>query len=611
MQLIPNSSPREQYNVSSLIDILRYRALHQSDQVAYTFVQRGETELSRLTYQELDQKARSIAAQLQNLGSHNSRALLLYPPSLEFITAFFGCLYAGVVAVPAYPPPRNQKISMLQAIVTDAQAKFALTTTLELAKVESQFVKHRELTQLHWLVTDKLTNEPASDWQEQTFSDSNLAFLQYTSGSTAKPKGVMVSHGNLLHNSKLIHQCFRHTANSQGVIWLPPYHDMGLIGGVVQPLYGGFPVALMSPIDFLKQPFCWLQAISRYRATTSGGPNFAYDLCVNKITPEQISSLDLSKWEVAFTGAEPVRADTIERFAAYFKSCGFRREAFYPCYGMAETTLIASGSLKTSLPIICRVQEVALEQNCVAITDSSRENTRLLVSCGQNLPDQKIVIVNPKSLTQCQADQVGEIWVSSSSVAQGYWNRIEETRQAFHAYLADTGEGPFLRTGDLGFLQGDELFITGRLKDVIIIRGKNYYPQDIELTIENCHPALRANCGAVFSVEINGAEQLVTVQEVQRSYLRKLDANEIVGNIRQAVTTQHALQLYAAVLVKPGSIPKTSSGKIQRNACRAKFLAGDLNVVIDWSENPRYKTAFINLQSELELTLQQLSKVQK
>ncbi len=600
--------------VSTLIDLLGYRAQHQSDQTAYIFLQDGETEANRLTYKELDRQARAIASQLQSLDATGSRALLLYSPGLEFIAAFFGCLYAGVVAVPAYPPRRNQNMSRLQAIVADAEATVALTTTSLLSNIESRFVENPELSNLHWVTTDSIASDLAQAWQELKVTSNTLAFLQYTSGSTGTPKGVMVSHANLLHNSTLIHQCFAHTPKSQGVIWLPPYHDMGLIGGVLQPLYGGFPVTLMSPVDFLQKPFRWLQAISRYKATTSGGPNFAYELCVSKIKPEQQATLDLSSWEVAFTGAEPVRSQTLDRFAATFEPYGFRREAFLPCYGMAETTLIVSGGLKTALPIVRQVEGAALEQNRVVTAVGEQEGTRAIVGCGHSWLDQKIVIVDPEFLTLCPDNQVGEIWVSGPSTAQGYWNRAEETKQTFHAYLAETGVsaagrsvGPYLRTGDLGFLQDGELFITGRIKDLMIIRGQNHYPQDIELTVEKSHSALRSGCGAAFTVEVKGQERLVVVQEVERSYLRKLDVNEVVRNIRQAVAAEHGLQVYAMVLVKTGSIPKTSSGKVQRHACRSGFLSGSLNVVEDWSEHPQGKAKFLHLQAEIESVLQKLS----
>ena len=600
-------STKTEHKLSTLVDLLGYRAQNQSDCTAYTFLQDGETASIRLTYKELDLKARAIAARLQRMEVTVSRALLLYPAGLEFIAAFFGCLYAGVVAVPAYPPRRNQNMSRLQAIVDSSQATVALTNQSLLGNIEGSFAQNPELAELRWLATDNIASDLAEAWQEPEVSSDSLAFLQYTSGSTGTPKGVMVSHGNLLHNLALIHKCFGHTPNSQGVIWLPPYHDMGLIGGVLQPLYGEFPVTLLSSVDFLQKPVRWLQAISRYKATTSGGPNFAYDLCVRKIKPEQLASLDLSSWEVAFTGAEPIGAETLEQFARTFGPCGFRKEAFYPCYGMAETTLIVSGGLKTALPIVRSFKAAALEQNRVVPAAGKQEGNRAIVGCGHTWLDQKIVIVDPESLTPCPDNQVGEIWVSGLSVAQGYWNRPEETKQTFDAYLADTGEGPFLRTGDLGFLQDGELFVTGRIKDVIIIRGQNHYPQDIEMTVEKSHPALRPGCGAAFAVDVKGSERVVVVAEVERSYLRKLDVNEVVGNIRQAMTAQHALDVYATVLVKTGSIPKTSSGKIQRHACRSGFLAGSLNVVEDWSENPQGKAKFLNLQAEVESVFQKLS----
>ncbi len=588
---------------SSLVDILLQRAQNQPERKAYIFLKDGETDEVSLTYQELDRRVRAIATSLQSQGAMGERALLLYPPGLEFIAAFFGCLCAGVVAVPAYPPRRNQKMSRLQAIVADAQATVALTTTSVLGNIEGRFTENPELTEVRWVATDNIGSDRADDWQELAPGADTLAFLQYTSGSTGTPKGVMVSHGNLLHNLALIHRGFEHMPNSRGVIWLPPYHDMGLIGGVLQPLYGGFPVTLMPPLVFLQKPIRWLQAISRYKATTSGGPNFAYDLCVKKIKPEQLTALDLSSWEVAFTGAEPINADTLERFAATFEPCGFRREAFYPCYGMAENTLFVSGGLKAAEPIIRRVDGAALSQNQVMACTGEEEEVRAIVGCGGSPNDQKIVIANPESKTQCPDGQVGEIWVSGSSVAQGYWRKKQETEETFNAYLADTGDGPFLRTGDLGFLLDGELFVTGRIKDVIIIRGQNHYPQDIELTVQKSHPGLRPNCGAAFTVEFKGSERMVIVQEVERSYLRKLDVNEVVGNIRQAVTAEHRLQVYATVLVKTGSIPKTTSGKIRRHACRAEFLTGSLIVVGDWSLNPLGKANFRHLQADVESLL--------
>jgi amino acid adenylation domain-containing protein len=560
---------------STFVEILRFQASQQPNQKAYSFLLDGETEEAHLTYQELDCQARTIAARLQNCLVSGERAVLLYPPGLEYIAAFFGCLYAGVVAVPAYPPRLNRPMPRLEGIVADSQATVALTTTKILTQIEHQLPQTPNLQYMQWVTTDNLQSGLENNWQQTQPSSDTLAFLQYTSGSTATPKGVMVSHGNLLHNQRIIQQAMGHSSKTIFVGWLPLFHDMGLIGNMLQPLYLGIPCILMAPVAFLQRPVRWLQAISRYKATTSGGPNFAYDLCVNKITPEQRATLDLSSWEVAFNGAEPIRADTLERFATTFAECGFRRQAFYPCYGMAETTLMVSGGLKTAAPIMQPFQQTALARNQVV----PAVGEKMLVSCGQPLEDLQIVIANPDTLTRCTSNEVGEIWVAGGSVAQGYWNQIEQTQQTFQAYLQDTGKGPFLRTGDLGFLHQGELFITGRLKDLIIVRGRNHYPQDIEQTAEQSHPTLQPSSSAAFTVEVADEERLVLAIEVKRTYLKNLDGDEVIRAIRQAVVEEHELQVYAVLLLKTGSIPKTSSGKIQRHACRLGFINNSLDIV--------------------------------
>ncbi|MGZ4112319.1 MAG: AMP-binding protein, partial [Tumebacillaceae bacterium] len=562
---------------TTLVDLLRWRAVQQPDQRAYTFLLEEEGEV-HITYAELDRKARAVGAMLQSLGSNGERALLLYPPGLEYITAFFGCLYAGVNAVPAYPPRLNGNLGRLQAIAADAQAKFALTTSTILTNVEGRFADSTDLT-LKWLVTDDIPVELADSWKQPLIDRNTLAFLQYTSGSTSLPKGVMLSHNNLLHNLQLIHESFDIRPDSNCVIWLPPYHDMGLIGGILQPFFGGYPVTLMSPVSFVQRPLRWLETISRNRATLSGGPNFAYELCVQKITPEQRATLDLSTWQTAFTGAEPIRQETLERFVQAFEPCGFRREAFYPCYGLAESTLFVTGGLRTEAPIVQSFDGEALKDNRVIELPEGQAEARTLVGCGHpRMEQQQVAIVDPTSMMRVAEDQVGEIWVSGQSIAVGYWNMEEKTAETFGAVIADTGEGPFLRTGDLGFMKDGELYVTGRLKDLIIIRGRNYYPQDIEYTMQTCHPALKPDFGAAFSVEADGEERLVVVQEIDRQF-RKSNLDEVVSAVRQAVAEQHQLQVYAVVLIKPASIPKTSSGKIQRHACRERFLSGALDVV--------------------------------
>jgi amino acid adenylation domain-containing protein len=566
-------------NFSTVVELLRLRSSTQPDRDAFTFLLDGEIEQTTLTYQELDKRSRQIAAQLQALGLTGERALLLYPAGLDFLVAFFGCLYAGVVAVTAYPPRNERNTPRIKAISRDAQAAIALTTTDILPTVRSLMSQKTDLESLMWLTTDNLAEGIEDAWQEPSIDGDTLAFLQYTSGSTGTPKGVMISHKNLLHNADTTYQFMEHSPESKFVTWLPMYHDMGLIGGILQPLYGGFPCILMPPTSFLQRPYRWLQAISRYKGTTSGGPNFAYELCTQKITPEQKEALDLSSWSVAFNGAEPIRYDTLERFAAAFADCGFRKEAFYPCYGMAETTLMVSGVQKGISRIIKTVQKSALESNRIVELSVNDKDVYHFVSCGRVIPQLKVAIANRETLSSCKPDEIGEIWVSGPSVGQGYWNRLQETAETFHAYLSDTGVGPFLRTGDLGFLQNNELFITGRAKDLIIIRGRNLYPQDIELTAERSHSSLNSGASAAFTVEVDNEERLVIVQELK--FRAKPNLAEVISAIRQAVTEEHEVQVYAVVLIKPGSIPKTSSGKIQRRATRAQFQNGELNIIVN------------------------------
>ncbi|MCA1566105.1 MAG: condensation domain-containing protein, partial [Acidobacteria bacterium] len=563
---------------STLVELLHQRALEQPERCAYSFLLDGETAQAHLTYGELDRKARAIGVMLQSLSWTDKRALLLYPPGLDYIAAFFGCLYAGWIAVPAYPPQLNRLTARLQAITADCQATVALTTMQIMSNMKRRLATTPALEALLWLATDNEQFGQEAAWQEPELSRDSLAFLQYTSGSTSTPKGVMLTHGNLLHNLSLIRQCFGQTLESRGVVWLPPYHDMGLIGGILQPLYVGYPMTLMSPTTFLQHPLRWLQAISDTRATTSGGPNFAFDLCVRKTRPAERATLDLSCWEVAFNGAEPIRHETFERFAETFEPYGFRREAFHSCYGLAEATLIVSGNKQTAKPVVRRFQEAALEKNLAVESSSEDEGARALVGCGAALSDQRIEIVHPETLMRRSAGHVGEVWVAGPSVAQGYWNRAEETEATFGAHLSDSGEGAFLRTGDLGFIKDGELFITGRLKDLIIIRGRNHYPQDIELTVEQSHDMLRAGCGAAFSVVVGGEERLVIVQEVERRY-RNPEVEQLASVIRRAVRINHELHAYAVVLIRTGSIPKTSSGKIQRHSCRAGFLSDNLAVI--------------------------------
>jgi len=572
--------PGSFFGPSTLVELLQHRALHQGNDIGFRFLVDGERELVEWTYADLDRKARAIAASLQSMDLEGERALLLYPSGLDFVAAFFGCLYAGVTAVPAYPPRRNRNMARIDAIANDAEAKIALTTFDVLERVQTMISETPSLQQIRWRATDQWDEDLADGWQRPDVHGGTLAFLQYTSGSTGTPKGVMLSHANLMHNSAMISYAFEHTRSGGGCFWLPLYHDMGLIGGILQPLYMGKSNTLFSPTHFLQKPVRWLRMISQTGCTISGGPNFAYDLCVEKVTAEQKTTLDLSRWTLAFNGAEPIRADTIDRFSKAFAECGFRREAFYPCYGLAEATLIVTGGYKQSPPVVKSIQIEGLERNEVIETEPGAEDSRALVGSGGNLLDQQIVITDHETFDPLGDNRVGEIWVSGPSVAGGYWKRDDLTKQIFQARLSD-GRGPFLRTGDLGFLRDGELFVTGRLKDLIIFRGVNHYPQDIEHTAQAAHEHVARCAGAAISVGEEGAEQLVFVQETVRR--RDLDFPAIIEAIRKKVAGTHELALSAIVLIKTRSIPKTSSGKIQRHACRDGYLAGTLAAQATWS----------------------------
>lgn len=566
---------------ASFVDLLQCRTDSQPDRTIFTFLADGETETDSLTYGDLHTRAQAIAAYLQTHKAKGERALLLYPPGLDFIVAFLGCLYAGVVAVPAYPPRANKSFGRLYSIIQDAQAQFALTTSELRNKIADKFAELGN-AKFQCLATDNLGLDLAGSWQDPNVDGDHLAFLQYTSGSTGNPKGVMVAHSNLLHNSEIIRQGFGNEPWMNGVAWLPPYHDMGLIGGIIQPIYIGFYQVLMPPVSFLQRPFRWLKAITKYNVTVSGGPNFAYDLCASQITEEQKAALDLKSWTIAFSGAEPIRSATLDNFTDYFGEVGFQKRSFYLCYGMAETTLMVSGVEQKSLPREITVSKEAVEENQIRAAIAP-EPTVTLVGSGQVIGDLSVSIVNPETLQSCADSTVGEIWVHGDSVAKGYWRKEELTAKAFRARLGNQGDKNFLRTGDLGFKQDGELYITGRLKDLLIIRGRNHYPQDIELTVETSHQALRHGAGAAVSVDIEGEEQLVIVQEVERRFIRKLNVDEVAQAMRGAIATEHQLQPHAICLIRTGSIPKTSSGKIRRHACKLGFLDGSLSIVGQWT----------------------------
>lgn len=575
-----NSQPGQYMN---LVDVLRWRATRHPGRNAFTFLFNGESESTKVTYGELDRQAQAIAVFLQQHINVGARALLLYPPGIEFISAFCGCLYAGVIPIPAPPadPVRIKRtLPRLQAIIDDAQAAVILGCSRQTAQIsDPSMLFPIAMYDTHWVRNETMCYSLAEQWQPPSLDSGALAYLQYTSGSTSTPKGVMVSHSNLVEHSRDVQHAWGYTADSIALTWVPHFHDYGLVDGLLQPLYTGIPAFIMSPVAFYMKPLRWLQAISRYSVTHSQGPNFAYEHCLERIKPDQCVALDLGCWRTASNGSEPIRYETIERFVTTFRSCGFRQEAFYPAYGLAEATLLVSTKQHRKLPSTCIVLADALEENRVVEISLEDPETRIrsVVSCGVPIERTKVVIVNPTTLTRCSPSEVGEVWVLASGVALGYWNKPEESEHIFHACLGDSGEGPFLRTGDLGFMKNDELYITGRIKDVIIIRGRNHYPQDVEKTVEQSHPALRQGFGAAFSVEVKGKEELVVVQEVMRSFLNRLNTDDVMGNIREAISEHHELQVFDIVLVTPGTVPKTSSGKIQRSICRQQFLTNALN----------------------------------
>ncbi len=568
-------------------DLLRFRAQTQAESPAYSFLAKGE-RVNTLTYSELDRRSRAIAALLQHWELAGQRALLLYSPGLDFIAAFFACLYAGVIAVPVQPPHRirsGRSLSQLRAVAEDAEVGAVLTTRKILEMMPDLSLEAPELRSVPWLATDQLDSDGSHSYKPLSADPSTTAFIQYTSGSTASPKGVLVSHKNLLHTLSCIHYCEENDKSSVSLSWLPVYHDMGLIEGVLEPVFGGYPAFLMAPASFLQRPRLWLEAISRYRVTNSGGPDFAYRLCVQRTTLEERRELDLSSWRVAYSGGEPVRSMTMNAFITAFGDCGFHWNAFYPVYGLAEATLVVSSGRQTHEPVFRQVAESRLGGNQVSGLVQGEDDPVELVGCGPPAPDSRVVIVNPETRTPCKPSEVGEIWVSSPSVTGGYWNRPQETQETFRAHLKKTGEGPFLRTGDLGFLWQNQLFITGRLKDLIIIRGRNHYPQDLETTVESCHPVIRPGCCAAFSLPIAHDERVAVMAEVRPRRQRQYSQDyweDVIAAIRQALAEEHQLRLSAISLIAVGTIPKTSSGKLKRHACREGFLAGTLPVLKRW-----------------------------
>ncbi|MGD8568076.1 MAG: AMP-binding protein [Gammaproteobacteria bacterium] len=568
--------PDHMPDCTTLVELLRWRAQQQPKQIAYTFLNAGDYQGMSITYLELDQRARDIARRLQALGAIDERVLLLFPAGLDFIVAFFGCLYARAIAVPAYPHASRHNLFRISAILQDARPKVALSDANTAAQLASSPVFTGADRPPQWLVLEPDLPEDNNGSAPPVSSDT-LALIQYTSGSTRSPKGVCLTHGNLLDNQRLIKHAFSLSENDRFAGWLPVYHDMGLIGNILQPLYLGVPCTLMSPMDFMQHPVRWLQAITREQATISGGPNFAFEHCVQKITADECRHLDLGSWRVAFNGSEPVRARTMQRFVARFREYGFRPESFYPCYGLAEASLIVSGHRNRPVARTLTVNRDAYQQGNIVATSVAAPETLTLVSCGRPSPGARIAIVDPGSTTRCPENRVGEIWVAGESVARGYWNRSGESNFTFGAYMADNRDSSYLRTGDLGFIHDGELYVSGRWDDRIILRGRIIYPQDIEYTIEHSQQMVHSGTSAVFSVDDNDTERIVAICEIPRA--TGTDYQQVIHAIRQAVSEDHEVQLHAVVLIRAHTLPRTTSGKVRRRACRDAFLNGNLAVI--------------------------------
>ncbi|MGV0772368.1 fatty acyl-AMP ligase [Mycobacterium syngnathidarum] len=565
---------------ATLLDLLQQRAATHQDKVAFSFSYHGDDEnRTQLSYRELDRRARAIASTLQRSGAAGERVLVLCRPGLDSIAGFFGCIYAGAVAVPVH----ERLAPRLSAVVPDAHARFAVATAETQAKVKAAIDELAEGRDLCWIRADEDEDAArrADSWVAPDLDPDATAMVQYTSGSTTTPKGVALTHRNLLHNMESVRQVWHGDDTAISVFWLPSHHDMGLIGGILSMLYVGCTTHLMSPSSFVKRPMGWLEAISRHRATFTAAPNFAYDRCVEESTAEQRAALDLSSLAMAMNGAEPVQAATLEKFAEAFAPAGFRPEALCPVYGLAEATLLVSGGSDAARPVVAHVDRTGLQADRVVHAEPGHPSAVALVGCGRPRGGQEVVIVDPLTHLPCGADEVGEIWIAGPSVGWGYWARPDETAQTFAAVLPDASGGPFLRTGDLGFLRSGELFITGRCKDLVIIRGGNYYPNDIERTVQDCHPTLVSGRGAVFAITpgLGAVEQLVVVQEVAGDRDDLTDLAQVAQTIRTAVTERYGVEPNSVLLVQHLSIPTTSSGKIQRSQCRQQLLAGEITPV--------------------------------
>ena len=565
--------------IEDLVGLVEAQASERSGEVAYVHLERGELANERLTYAELDRRARSFAAFLQERVDPGSRVLLVFPNDIGFLIAFFGCQYAGMIAVPVAPPRSRHAFARLCHIARAAGAEIILTPLTLRAELERRFAVDAQPEGLTWIIADDVPEGLEHGWRRPRPAGDDIAVLQFTSGSTGNPKGVSVTHRNILHNCGLLRSACGTSPDLKLVAWLPNFHDWGLVGCLIFPLFVGRPSYFFDPADFLYRPMRWLQAISKFRGTVACAPNFAYDMCRRSVSEDQLAGLDLSCLEMAMVGAEPVRKDMIETFSATFAPFGFRKEAFFPCFGLAESTLIVSGSSRMTPPLYARIDRIEAERRRAIVVDETKEG-RDLVGCGSPLLDQRAMIVDPDTTKPCPPLEIGEIWVAGASVAKGYWGAPDLSEEIFGASPATAPGERWLRTGDLGFMWKDALFVCGRLKDVIIKGGVNYFAEDIEYTVARSHAWLRANSCAAFSVDAQGAERLVVVQEID--FGRKGDMASVIGAIQAAVAKEHEVMADAIAVIKPGTLEKTGSGKLRRQLTKSLFLAEQLSTLAMW-----------------------------
>ena len=575
-------------DVGTLPELLRRRAASYPDGLVFRYLDNGETEGGALTFGQLQAEAAAFAVRISEENGPGSRALIMCPPGLEYIIAIFGCLQAGVVPVPVYPPSTllpGRDIVRLMAVAGDVGARTAITVP----RLE-RLTMPGEMGELNvdWTFVERSAGAQAQGGpvppQVEGAGPDDVALVQYTSGSTGAPRGVVLTHRQVLSQLSLIRQAYGAEWGSGGISWLPPYHDMGLIGAIFTPVWLGGHCTIMAPNAFLRRPLRWLEAISRFRAQFSPAPNFAYEQCVRRSTPAEREGLDLSSWAIAINGAEPVRAATLQRFYEAFAPYGLRREALWPSYGMAETTLlISAGSLgRTSRTL--RVDRGSLAVGRLEETPPGGPGGDIaeVVTCGPPASGTSVLAVDPETRAPVEEGAIGELWVSGPHVASGYWGRPEESAERFQAELKEGQGGHYLRTGDLGAIVGGEVVVTGRIKDLVIIRGANYYPHDLEDTMQSAHPALREDFAIAFSVPGEETEQLVLVQGADIKADDGATLKEAADRIVKAVADQHGLRPDVLALVSPKHVPRTSSGKVRRGTARDLFVSGRLPCLYQW-----------------------------